>query len=225
MTDAQTLLEFQQRLRARHGVKFTAGEVLFRDGDVAREAYLLVTGRIRLIKRIGGVERGLRVLRPGDLFGESALLSGVPRNSTALAMDDGSALAFDQATLQEVLFGHPDVGARTLHQLVRRLREAEDKIEIFLLRDAQSKIVVSLIKLAQAAAGGAPSGSVTFAISPMELSTHVGLDVDTVKRNVSDLRESGYVRIVDERVQIPDLQALMELYGLMGVRDQIIGVP
>jgi CRP-like cAMP-binding protein len=217
--------EQQDRLLARFGRRFASGDVLFRDGDDAAEAFLLQEGRVRLIKRVGAVERALRVLRPGDLFGESALVPGTPRNSTAVALSDGVALALDHATFQQVLASHPAVGGRVLHQLIRRLRDAEDQIEILLLRDSRAKVVVSLLKLGQQKAGNRPSpdGSIRLNISPMELSARVALDVDTVKRTVQELREGGYLRVVDEKVEIPNLDAIRELYGLLGVKDQIVG--
>jgi len=213
----------ESRLLARFGRRFSAGDVLFNDGDPAGEAFLLQEGRVRLIKRVGAVERSLRVLRPGDLFGETALIEGAPRSSTAVALSDGVALALDQATFEQVLSSNPGVGSRVLHQLIRRLRDAEDQIEILMLRDSQSKIVVSLLKLVHQTNSGQTTGAVNVNISPMELSTRVGLDVDTVKRNVQQLRESGYINISGERVEIPDIEALGELYGLLGVKDQIVG--
>jgi CRP-like cAMP-binding protein len=220
-----------ERLLSRYGRRFSAGTVLFRDGDAAEDAFLLQTGRVRLIKHAGAMERSLRVVRPGDLFGESALMKGSLRSSTALALDDGVALAFDQATFDQVLSTNPDVAARVLSQLLRRLRDAEDQIEILMLRDAQSKVVVALIKLGQqqllsegrAQADARPHGEISLTLSPLELSAHAGLDVDTVKRIVSQLRETGYVNIRDEHVEVPDLDNLRELYNLLGVKDQLRG--
>jgi DNA-binding transcriptional regulator LsrR (DeoR family) len=57
----------------------------------------------------------------------------------------------------------------------------------------------------------------------MELSARVGLDVDTVKRNVQQLRTSGYVRIEGEEIQIPDVEALRELRRLLEMKDEIVG--
>ena len=112
-----------------------------------------------------------------------------------------------------------------LEQLARRLREAEDQIEIIMLRDPQAKIVVAITKLAQQAqAAHAPNGPLELLLSPMELSTYVGLDVDTVKRKVRELRHSGYIQIEQERVIVPDLGALVELFGLLSVKDRIVGV-
>jgi CRP/FNR family transcriptional regulator, cyclic AMP receptor protein len=200
--------------------------VLFRDGEPATEAFLLQDGRVRLLKQAGRMERSLRVVRPGDLFGESALLKGAARSSTAVALDDGVALAFDHATFEQVLATSPEVAGRVLNQLIRRMRDAEDQIEILMLRDGQSKVVVALMKLAQQEqmAGHAESnGEISLTLSPLELSAQVGLDVDTVKRIVAQLRETGHLRIQDERVEVPNLDTLRDLYSLLGIKDQLRG--
>lgn len=223
-----------ERLHARFGVHFEAGEVIFREGELGTEAYLLEEGRVRLIKKVRGLERSLMLLKPGDLFGESALLVGAPRSSTAVALSSGLALALDQATLQNLLEHNSAIASRVVKQLVRRLRDAEDQIEIMMLTDTQSKVVAALLKLATQARDASPGGpaggsgapgAVSFLISPMELSTRVGLDVDTVKRAVQQLREGQYLRVADERLEIPDLEALRRLYGLLGVKDEIRGEP
>jgi CRP-like cAMP-binding protein len=169
----------------------------------------------------------LRVVRPGDLFGELALLEGSQRQSTAVALDESLALGFDHATFHQVAQTNPDVGLRVIQQIVRRLRDAEDQIEILMVRDHQSKVVVALMKLAQRELGGPeqPGGQVTLQISPLELSAQVGLDVEVVKRVVTQLRDTGYVRIQDERVELSSLETLRELYSLLSIKDQLRGSP
>lgn len=211
------------RLRARFGFRFEAGDVLFREGDLGTQAYLLEEGRVRLIKRVRGVERSLMVLKPGDFFGESALMSGATRSSTAIAVSSGQALALDATTLTSLLQKNPDIAGRIVQQLVRRLRDAEDQIEIMMLSDTQSKVVSALLKLAQQTRDQIPGNVTAFTISPMELSTRVGADVDTVKRAVQQLREGQYVKVTEERLEIPDLDALRRLYALLGVKDELRG--
>jgi CRP-like cAMP-binding protein len=207
------------RLVERYGHPFVAGDALFREGEPSRHAFVLQEGRVRLLKRVRMVERSVAVLRPGDLFGESALLDDSPRTSTSVALTDGIALALDQETFRHMVERHPAVAVRLCEQLTRRLRDAEDQVEIMMLRDNQSKIVNSLIKLARAA-----GDRTEIAISPVELSTKVGLDVDTVKRAVQRLRDQQYVRIIGERVEVPDLDALRRLYALLGTKEELKGV-
>jgi len=205
-------------LLEQYGRPMAQGEILFREGDPASEAYLLHSGRVRLLKRVRMVERSLSVLRAGDLFGEGALLDGAARSSTAVALADGVVIVLDRTALREILERFPLLSERILTQLVRRLRDAEDQIEVLMLRDTQSKVISALLKLARAASGGAD-----LTVSPVELSSRVGLDVDTVKRVVQRLRDQQYIRIVGERVEIPDVDALRRLYGLLGSKEELRG--
>ncbi len=205
------------RLIERFGRRFTAGEVLFREGEAGQEAFLLQEGRVRLLKKVRTVERSLMVLKPGDLFGESALIPGASRSSTAVALTDGVALALAEGTFRALLQNNAAIAARVLQQLVRRLRDLEDQIEFMMIRDTQSKVVSALLKLA------AGRGASAIPVTPMDLSSRIGLDIDTVKRTVQQLRDSDYIKISDEKLEIPDLEALRKLYALLGVKDEIRG--
>lgn len=211
-------------LHARFGRRFSAGEVIYREGAPATEAYLLEEGRVRLIRRVHGVERSIAVLRPGTLFGESALIPGSIRSCTAIALAASGGLALPETVLEHLLETDPTVASRIVRQLVGRLRDAEDQVEILMLRDTQSKVVGALLKLAQQASDReASDAGAKFTISPMELSARVGLDVEAVKRGVHQLREGHYIRVVDERLEVPDLDALRKLYELLALKEGIRG--
>lgn len=207
-----------RHLIEHYGRPFVQGDILFREGEAATHAFLLHQGRVRLLKRVRMVERSLSVLRPGDLFGEGAIVDGALRMSTAVALSDGIMLSLDRPALRAILERFPQVAERILAQLVRRLRDAEDQIEVLLLRDTQSKVVSALLKMARN-----QPGPVELMVSPVDLSSRVGLDVDTVKRTVQRLRDQQYLRIVGERVEIPDVDALRRLYALLGTRDELRG--
>ena len=211
--DAPTRLLLEQ-----HGRSVAQGEVVFREGDPVTDAYLLHSGRVRLLKRVRMVERSLSVLQAGDLFGEGALIDGALRTSTAVALGEGVILVLDRAAVRQTLERFPALSERILTQLVRRLRDAEDQIEVLMLRDTQSKVISALLKMARAT-----SGPADLTVSPVELSSRVGLDVDTVKRAVQRLRDQQYLKIVGERVEIPDLDALRRLYGLLGSKEELRG--
>ncbi len=210
--------EERAQLTESHGRRFSAGESLFREGDPARIAFLLLEGRVRLLKRVRAAERSLLVARAGDVFGESALLDEAPRRATAVALTAGLAIAMDKPAFLRLLQAHPSIATHVAEQLVRRVRDAEDQVEIVLLRDASSKVIAALLNLSRQA-----TGSPSFALSPVELSSRAGLDVETVKRAVSRLREQDYLRIVGERVEVPDVDALRRLYNLLGTKDELRG--
>lgn len=220
--DEAELQQASQALVERYGRPFIQGDIIFREGEPANQAFLLQQGRVRLLKRVRMVERSVSVLRPGDMFGEGALLETAVRLSTAVALSDGVMLVLDKVALREIIERFPVLAQRILAQLVRRLRDAEDQIEVLMLRDTQSKVVSALLKMAQAR-GAVSEGSVELPLSPVELSSRVGLDVETVKRTVQRLRDQQYLRIIGERVEIPDVEALRRLYSLLGTTEEIRG--
>jgi CRP/FNR family cyclic AMP-dependent transcriptional regulator len=213
----------RNRLVSRYGRKFTAGETLFRDADAATDAFLLQEGRVRLLKHIRGVDRSLIVLKPGDLFGESALLDSAARSSTAVALTDGIALALDRDTFRSLLVNYSAIAVRVMEQLVRRVRDAEDQIEILMLGSSQFKVVSTLLKLAWRNSETVSSAPMEISVSPVELASRVGLDVDSVKRDVQRLRDQGYVRITGERIELPDIEALRRLHALLSTKDELRG--
>ncbi len=201
------------------GRRYASGEVIFREGDPGPEVFILQEGRVRVLKRVRLIERSLQILKPGDLFGESALLIGTPRTATAVALSDVLVLALDPDTFGALMSGSVQVAMRLVQQLVRRLRDAEDQMENMMLRDNQSKVVNALLKMASE--NGRVSGSAQVAVSPLELSSRSGLDVDTVKRAVLQLREGQYIKIIEEKVMIDDIDALRRLFALLGMKEQI----
>lgn len=205
----------------RFGRSFPAGTNIYGEGEPASHCYLIQDGRVRLVKRIRASDRSLTVLRPGDLFGEDALLTDSARTASAVALTDVSVLALDRATFGVLLSTNPEVALRLVEQVVRRLRHAEEQLENAMLRDQPSRVVNTLLRLAAGTQRSA-EGHV-LSISPLELSSRVGLDVDAVKRAVQQLRDGGYLRILEEKIVLNDLAALRQLYELLGMKEEVRG--
>jgi CRP-like cAMP-binding protein len=231
MPHADPPLTQQERasLFARYGRRFGAGETLVREGTPATETLFVHEGRVRLVRHIATTDRTLAVLRPGDLFGEGALIAGATHGSTAIALSDGAVLALDRSTFGDLLERHPEVATRVVEQLLRRLRSAEDQIEILMLRGAQSRVASALVKLATGPCSGwsdvaSDAGGAVITISPIELSARVGLDVELVRRSIRRLRERQYVRVAGDRIEIPDVEALRRLFVLLATKDELVGL-
>ena len=66
-----------------------------------------------------------RQLRPGDFFGEMALLDKGGRSATVVASTDLKLAALPEWSFKDFLVTHPEVAYRMLEQLSRRIRESE----------------------------------------------------------------------------------------------------
>jgi CRP-like cAMP-binding protein len=211
----------QRRLVERFGCTFQAGAEIFAEGAAADACYLLHEGRVRILRDVRGAPRSLSVLRAGDLFGEDALLPHARRSASAVALVDVQALRLERDAFDSLMQSDPAVTQNVLAQLVRRLRDAEEQLENAMLRDHPSRVVNTLLRLA-AASELTDEGHVLH-ISPLELSSRVGLDVEAVKRTIQQLRDGAYLQIVNERIVLPDLEALTQLYQLLGVKEEVRG--
>jgi CRP-like cAMP-binding protein len=67
--------------------RFAPGEVIVREGAAADAAYVIVEGRCEAYRERNGERTRLRVLQPGDVFGETALAGAQPRTASVAALD------------------------------------------------------------------------------------------------------------------------------------------
>lgn len=81
-------------------VKFRAGHEIYRVGEPSYVFYVLVEGSVFFSFAVGQRQAPAQVIGRGEVFGWAALVeAGTPRNGSAAAMTDCTALAFDGADL------------------------------------------------------------------------------------------------------------------------------
>ena len=209
--------EERRLLFDRFGRRYAAGASVFEEGQVSDLCFLVQEGRVRLLKRVRNVERSLTVLKPGDLFGEDALLEGAARNASAVALIDTAVLALDRKTFGVLLSANPGVASRLVEQLVQRLRLAEEQVENAMLRDHPSRVVNTLLRYTEAHARGSEGHVV--ALSPLELASRAGLEVEVAKKTVQMLRDGGYLKVSGEQLSVPDVSALRHLLDALGMKE------
>jgi CRP-like cAMP-binding protein len=83
--------------------KFRRNEVLFHEGDPGDTLHLVARGHvaIRIHTPLGDVAT-VRIVRPGEFFGELAVVMPGPRNATALALDAVETMSLDRAQFAEL---------------------------------------------------------------------------------------------------------------------------
>ncbi len=113
-----------------------ASEVIFKEGEVGSELYVILTGKVRISKIVPGVgEEALAILEPGNYFGEMAIIDETPRSADAIVHVSGSLGVIKKEDLEELMFLQKDLAYELLWTFVRtlsvRLRETNDKIKAF----------------------------------------------------------------------------------------------
>ena len=114
--------DLQRLAKATDEIAVEAGTVLTNQGDVGREAFILLSGTAT-VERDG---RTVASLGPGDHVGELSLLDGGPRTATVTATTDVQLLVLSRPAFNGVLDEIPTLAHKLLVSLAHRLRVAED---------------------------------------------------------------------------------------------------
>lgn len=108
---------------------FSAGDVIFREGDLGTEMYIISDGKVEILNRLGEEDRVLAVLEKGDFFGEMSVLEDLPRAATARALTDSRLLQINGSTFDQMLQSNPEIAVRMMRKLSRRLRETDELLK------------------------------------------------------------------------------------------------
>lgn len=183
-----------------YGRDFPAGAVVFEEGDPGSRMYVIRSGEVRILKRVGTREIELAHLPAGEAFGEMALLEGRPRSATAIVVSPARILEIDEAAFADLMRRNGEIALRLLRRLSARLREANRQIRNFLSADAMGRAVEVLRALS------GPPGEDGFRPIPMQMSPE-GL-AERIGSAPSDpelwerLRRSRLVREVGSRAEL-----------------------
>jgi quercetin dioxygenase-like cupin family protein len=111
-------------------VEYLPGEVIVREDEPGDQLYLLLEGRVRVVKKYGASNQDeLRELTAGSYFGEMAILGGGKRSATIVTVERSHLLSLDGNSLRELLMQMPDISFEIFRVLVDRVRAAEERSE------------------------------------------------------------------------------------------------
>jgi CRP-like cAMP-binding protein len=110
-------------------IEFSAGDYIFREGDLGTEMYIIHEGKVEILNRLGDDDRVLAVLEKGDFFGEMSVLEDLPRAATARALTDSRLLQINGSTFDQMLQSNPEIAVRMMRKLSRRLRETDELLK------------------------------------------------------------------------------------------------
>jgi len=104
-------------------VNVTAGQSLFHQGDPGDAIYLVLSGRIKLVRNRTSQPQLLAEMGKGELLGELAILTGEPRSTTAIAVRDSHLARLDKAAFERLVAANPtELLGLFSRQLANRLR-------------------------------------------------------------------------------------------------------
>jgi CRP-like cAMP-binding protein len=200
-------------LSAGHVRRWSVGEVLFREGDTAGSAIVIVSGLVKIHKLgRGGDELILSLCGPGDLLGEVTAVQGATRSADAVALRAVEAAAVAVADLRGLLGRYPRLTLVLLELALRRLRLADQRRLEFAAAESLPRVTSRLLELAErfGVAGQDGTLAVDMPISQEELASWAAASRESTARALRTLRELGLIETHRKRMVVLDADGLRQ---------------
>lgn len=191
------------------------GTVIFSKGDEGSSLMAVLAGRVRISAvSAEGKEVTLNTIRPGEIFGEIALLDGKPRSADATAQEDTVLMVVDRKHFMPFLLRNPALVERMLMVLSDRLRRTSLVLEEIALFDLPVRLARLIMKLSNDYGRPVPGGvRIDLKLSQRDLATLVASSRETVNKQLRGWREQGFVDQTDGYLVVRNAQALERMVG------------
>jgi CRP/FNR family transcriptional regulator len=190
--------------------RFSAGQVIFREGDQSDTCYVVASGHARALREHGdGRTIALARFGPGDIFGELAMFDDESRSATVEALDDLHALAILGNDMRRLMRAHPDIAVKLVIALGRRLRAANERLARQSFQTVQSRVASVLIGLIdQQRKEGGSDTDVLVTATQAELAQLAGSSRESASRFLAVLERAGIVTQGRGKLTVHDPAAL-----------------
>ena len=208
------MADVQVQLFTKFGKKIPPNTVLFHEGDRGEEMYILQSGRVKISKKIRGVEKTLATLEKGEFFGEMAILNDKPRSASAETVEECEMLVIDRKTFDTLLRSNVEIAIRFIKRLADRLRETNDQMEALMIKDNTSRLVSILAKQVK---DQKKSGDFFMTID--DLAGLAGIENSQVKMILEKLASVRIVELASDKVHINSQDQVDRLLRYLEMRE------
>jgi CRP-like cAMP-binding protein len=191
---------------------FDVGEVVFREGDDSDTCYVVRDGHARAVRsHPDGRTITLASFGPGDIFGELAMFDDEKRSATVEAVEDLRAVALLGPDMRRLLHRHPEIAAKLLATVTRRLRAANERLARQSFQTVQSRVagvLATLVDQARQEGGGNVEGDVLISLTQSDIAQLAGSARESASRFLAVLERAGVITQGRGRLTVHDPRAL-----------------
>lgn len=175
--------------------QYRKGERIYSPDDVSKSLYLVVRGTVG-ISQIAedGRELLLELVRPEELFGESAFFDDPHRSEQATAIERAELMTWAISDLEALVSRRPPLALALLQFLAQRNASLTRRIESLSIDSIERRLARSLIRLSERLGTAEEDGSVRMMpFTHVMLSRYVGTTREIVTQHMNRFRKQGYV--------------------------------
>jgi CRP/FNR family cyclic AMP-dependent transcriptional regulator len=196
-------------------VVLAPGQLLFGRGDLGKEVYLVMEGRLRLsVLSPDGRELSFAHAVIGDVFGEIAALDGAQRSADATAITRVRLKTLSRSALHRLLAGNSTIALAAIKLLCTRLRDVSEHFEAIALHPVEVRLARLLLDRlgGNAVDGGSAVASLPLDMTQSELGLLIGSTRQRTNAALTSLEKAGAISRSGNLLQcaVPELQRIAQ---------------
>ena len=193
---------------------FSKENVILMEEEAGSALFVIISGKVKIARTSSdGREVILTILSESDFFGEMAILDGLSRSATVIALEDSEVFIIQRNQFLDLLKEHPEISIALLQELTKRLRASDVKIKSLSLKDAEGKVATVILQLADDI-GKIKQGVVEIEKLPLQqdLANMAGTSRETISRTLHSFQKKGLVELEGSKLRILDYERFKEMF-------------
>lgn len=216
------LKQFELSAFERFAKKYAPGQVVISEFEPGDTFYLIQRGSVQLMKYVNGTEKNLDILKPGEFFGEMAILDNSPRSATCMAKTSVKCLEFSKENFESIVTGNAVLALNLLKLFCKRIYDQRRRFKILAIKDLQARIADVFILLDEMNPPNNPNErSRKFYVNTGEIAHWAGLSFEITREEINRLVEKRKIEVYNDSIvvaNITDMQRIVDTRSSMGER-------
>lgn len=195
-------------------VALRRGDIVAKRGAPIPGMFAIAFGSIKLVLRSqDNEERVLRLVGPGETFGEATALLGRSARYEAMALAESKLLVIPPATIYALIDRDPRLARGMVGSLAERSLTLLDEVETACLRRGAQRLASYLDALVPVNGNGNGNGAhtVRLPVSKTLVAARLGITKETLSRLLRALAERRLIEVSQREISILDREALAEM--------------
>jgi CRP-like cAMP-binding protein len=169
--------------------------MIYSPDNLSDRLYLVVAGTVGISQMAeDGSEILLEIVRPDELFGESAFLDVPSRSERAAAIEKAKLMTWAISDMENLVTKRPRLAVALLQILAQRNADFTRRIESFATETIERRLARSLLRFSERLGSLENDGSVRMMpFTHKMLSRYVGTTREVVTQHMNRFRKQGYV--------------------------------
>jgi CRP-like cAMP-binding protein len=190
---------------------YQKGEYIFQEGEQSDTLYIVHKGLVKVSKFSDeGKEQIIRLLFPGDFFGQYALLENKQHNAYAEVLEESAVCLIHKEKFRTILERNPNIAMKYMMVLSERLQAADDWIGAISLMEVERRLAKALLSFFEKE----QKLEFELPVSKKDFASLIGTTPETLSRKLVSLQENQLLKLKGRKgIQLLAVEGLKEIAG------------